>query len=513
MAYNVMIVDDEPRARKGISAMISEDPSWEVVAMCKDGHEALEYVDHHSNLHLIITDIRMPNLEGLPFISAVRERNSSVEIIIISGFGEFEYARQAMQFRVSNFILKPVIEDEFFSVLEKVKEKIRIKNFQADSVDLLKYRDLIFAEAVDMGKPDKFQQLMSGSADTKFHLAVFQFDMDLTRQNHLPSLFQQLFSPYDIHPYIHSERMYCYKNSFVCLLIPKNQIHTDQLRDLLFHSIQDISLKHHLICTAGISTLDQIQDIANAFSHALVFLKQEIYFEESPQYVFASHTQMNTMTHPYKWLQKLDNCLSVQDFTVAAEVLNGILDDVSELKPDYPTLQEWVNQTVAILKKQALYYHISSKLFTAVHNKLTTLLYYRRFFDIRSDLLSYLTVIVNVVERTSASKQKNRMEEIKHYLDRNYDRDISLNELAEHFGFNPSYLSSLFKAETSINLTDYLSNLRIEHSKTFLTGTEMKINEISQKLGYTNTQYFHKIFKKMNGVTPADYRKLYRSKH
>jgi two-component system response regulator YesN len=513
MAFNVMIVDDEPRARKGISAMVSEDPAWEVVAMCKDGHEALECMEHHSNLHLIITDIRMPNLEGIPFISAIRERNSSVEIIIISGFGEFEYARQAMQLRVSNFILKPVNEDEFYSVLASVKETIRIKNFQADSIDLLKYRDLIFAEAIDLGKMDRFLQLMSDSAETlELHLVVCQFDFT-TQQNHMSAFFQQLFSNYDIHPFFNSERMFCYKNSFVCLLIPKNQIQIDQLKEILFYTIQAISLENNLICTAGISGLDQLKNIESAFTRALILLKQEIYFEQDPIYVFDSDKAANTLASPYKWLQKMDNCISIQDFAVSNEVLNAILDEFSKHKPDYPTLQEWVNQIVGILKQQAVHYHISSKIFADIHNKLTSLIYYRRFSDIRRDLLAYLKEIVNVVERTSVSKQKNRMEEIKYFLNRNYDRDISLNEIAEQFGFNPSYLSSLFKTETDVNITDYLINLRIEHSKTFLTGTDMKINEISQKLGYNNTQYFHKIFKKMIGVTPADYRKLFHSKN
>jgi two-component system response regulator YesN len=517
MAYKVMIVDDEPRARKGISAMVGEDPSWEIVAMCKDGLEALECMENHRNLHLIITDIRMPNLEGIPFISAVRERNPSVEIIIISGFGEFEYARQALQLRVSHFILKPVIEEEFYSILASVKETIRIKNFQADSMDLLKYRDLIFAEAVDMGKTDKFLQLMSHSDSdsfdmVQFHLVVYQFDFNMIKQNHMPSFFQQLFRPYDIHPYIDSERLYCYKNCFVCLLIPKNQIRIDQLREFLFYSIQAISLEHNLLCTAGISELIQLNHIKTAFTDALILLKQEIYEEAEPSYVFDSDYTDNTLLSPYKWLQKMDNCISIQDFSIANDVLIAVLDEFSKHKPDYRTLQEWVNQIVGILKNQAAHYHISSKLFADIHNKLTTLIFYRKFSDIRRDLFTYLKEIVNVVERTSESKQKSRIEEIKFYLDHNYDRDISLNEIAEQFSFNPSYLSSFFKAETDINITDYLINLRIEHSKTFLTDTEMKINEISLKLGYNNTQYFHKIFKKMNGVTPTDYRKLYRSK-
>jgi two-component system response regulator YesN len=513
MTYKAIVVDDEPRARKGIATMLeASDSSWEIVAFCKDGAEALEYVKSTPDLDLIITDIRMPKLEGIPLISSVRKINPGVEIIIISGFSEFQYAQQAIKLRVNNYILKPIVEEEFYSTIKKVTDILRIKKNQADSVDLIKYRNLIFTETVDLIKTDNLIQLFnaSGSSFDSFHLLIFEFDSDWLKKNcdRLQFAVKNLFTCYDFKVLIDEAHIYCYKNTFLCFLISARNINLDQLKNAVQKTILEIFHKHKLSCSAGISFCEKAVDIPHAFACALSALKQNIYSNDNAVYVANFNNPTSQLSFPFRLMDKIDNSMSVLDFSAASELLNNILNVIYYMKPDYQTLQKWILQILEVIKKHATHYQVNPKLYSDFYDKLSTILYYRHFSSIRHDMEQLLASIVSVIEKTNETKQNKRVQKILFYLNENYTRDVSLDELSEKFGFNTSYISSLFKSETGINITDYLSNLRIDKAKDLLISTDMKINEIAHSLGYNNVNYFHRIFKKTIGITPIEYRRL-----
>lgn len=118
--YNLMIVDDEPLTREYFKLNIHKlDERWEVVAEAMEGSEALEILDK-LNIDLVITDIKMPVMDGLELCKVVSEKYPNIKLVILSGYDEFDFARQAVKYGVVDYILKPIVKEELKSMLGKV---------------------------------------------------------------------------------------------------------------------------------------------------------------------------------------------------------------------------------------------------------------------------------------------------------------------------------------------------------------------------------------------------------
>ena len=119
---HVIIIDDEIQSRTGIAAIFeNHSPKWSIAGLFEDGDQVLQYLETHTDIQLIVTDIRMPKFNGLELISKIRKTNSTIPIIIISGYSEFSYAAKAVEFHVFRYVLKPVLPSEFDKIITSVE--------------------------------------------------------------------------------------------------------------------------------------------------------------------------------------------------------------------------------------------------------------------------------------------------------------------------------------------------------------------------------------------------------
>ncbi|MCI7737900.1 MAG: response regulator [Lachnospiraceae bacterium] len=144
---DLVIIDDEPKIRNGLSHMLARHIAWNVVATFEDAISALEYLDDH-HVDVIITDIKMPEMNGLEMIARLREKNLETYVIIISGYGNFQFAQQAIELGVFRYMLKPTNPRELIQVLEKVEE-LRQKKEDDLTEEKVEVGNLLVMKAVE----------------------------------------------------------------------------------------------------------------------------------------------------------------------------------------------------------------------------------------------------------------------------------------------------------------------------------------------------------------------------
>lgn len=144
---DIVIIDDEPKIRNGLSHMLARHIAWNVVGVFEDALSALEYLEKH-HVDVILTDIKMPEMNGLEMIARLREKNLRTYVIIISGYGNFQFAQQAIELGVFRYILKPTNPRELIEVLEKV-EKLRQKDEEDTTEEKVEVGNLLVMKAVE----------------------------------------------------------------------------------------------------------------------------------------------------------------------------------------------------------------------------------------------------------------------------------------------------------------------------------------------------------------------------
>ena len=165
---HVIIIDDEVQSRNGIAEIFkNHSPGWEIDGLFEDGSLALDYLQQHPEVNLVVTDIRMPKFDGLELISRIRKNNGTIPIIIISGYSEFSYAKKAVEHHVFRYILKPILPSEFDAVITSVENFFRLADplseYNLTQSEYDQFLDLLFSEAIASNKKQKIQ-IQNGAA-------------------------------------------------------------------------------------------------------------------------------------------------------------------------------------------------------------------------------------------------------------------------------------------------------------------------------------------------------------
>lgn len=341
--YHILVVDDEPMIRRGLEKLIlGSAPDSVTVETADNGVDALEKMGHRRP-DFVFTDIRMPRMDGLELCSKIRERHNDIEIVVVSGYSDFDYAQKCVSYGVKEYILKPVTRLGITQAVMKLIEGAVMK------------RTIAF---IPMAEQESWLEQLE---DAVWHLneaKVAETVVELRR--------------------------YCAEQG----------IDAEQLRELL-----------------------------------------------------------------YELLAKLVKNLNRRDVYSFPP-----LDGAMKGEADEAALSQWT-----------------------------------------SDRLGEMMSLIKGKRRGNA---KDPVEEVKRYIENNLSKELSLEEVADRLGLNPSYFSQLFKQMTDETFVQYRIKRRVERAKKLLALSHYKITDISHEVGYADHPHFTKTFKRMTGYTPSEYRDM-----
>ncbi|WP_239615375.1 response regulator [Cohnella mopanensis] len=486
---NIIVVDDEERIRLGLVKLISQiGEDYQVRGIYASGIEMLEDIDN-VQADFLITDIKMPMLNGLELVEKVKTLRPDMKFAILSGFDDFSYARQALRYGAMEYLLKPVDKTELERLLWKVKSELELEaNENKLSVeDHLKLLLLNDPEDLPTHMTEAASRYLTAFPSLQGHFAVFVLRgmPAVTKQN------WQFASAGSPREWFFVERDEQTTVAIVCI---GDRDHADTTKELA----QTLIYRLPATCCGQLGCSDVFNGsnwLRQSYLQAEKAIQYGWYSSAKKGYTVYSDLpkKQESYANPYIMIDRaFREALTLTDYARARESLQLWAEEIIERRPQWDDL---FDACVALLA------HLAQQPQSIVERP-------ESFANARAFTSYFLDLMFERLSEKELARQENRVvETVKAYIRNHYTEEMELNRLAEKVFLTPSYLSKLFKTETGETLTEYFISVRIDRAKELLRDhIALKTYEVGEKVGYFDPAYFNKIFKKTVGCTPKEYR-------
>lgn len=511
----IFLVEDEVIVREGIKKIVPwEEQGFSFVGEASDGELALPMIQKLKP-DVLITDIKMPFMDGLTLSRIVKEELPHTKIIILSGYDDFQYAREAIEIGISDYLLKPISKDSIVRTLKEVNKKMEEEDKQQEQYEQLVQESEKFEE---YEKKDFFEKAISGTYNAKELLDMAHtLSIDVSAQSYAILL---LFALRIKDP--NKEHLLTkLKMSIKQVVDDKQVIIIQRTSDSLAFVVKSDA---NLMDQQMTQIIDQIQRICNAeeklekWKYAIgttvnrLSAWKESYDSAMQALVGVTEKQEKDKMH----FQNLDfhklNEINVEEF-----LKNGLPTEVDDFVEAYfhsygPSpldsllLRQYVVMNVRLTtyaflntlgKVEQIREKEETRFLNSIHNVETAKQYVKQI----------ITEVIEIRSKISNQRYSNTMDKVIDYINQNYAKDdLSLNEVARIANITPSHFSTVFSKERGVTFVEYLTNLRMKKAKELLRCTSLPSMEIAYRVGYKDPHYFSAQFKKTQGYTPRDYR-------
>ncbi len=509
----LVIVEDEIRIREGLIHLLDRlGRDIEVVGVAENGVEGLEAVRQHCP-DLIITDIRMPEMDGLKMLETLHEEHIPYKAIVLSAYTEFAYAQQAIKLGVSEYLIKPIAADELLQALKNIEAQIQHEqSLKTQSPQQFKTLKNIF------------YSILLGSTVVDEELCAFvQTTHRLDPKGKYAILAVYLGEEYpEKIQYVKNELSSLLEGtSFGCSLV--EHPHGNELLAVLYNLMDPPAtekyLQHLIIAQAGIIAehdvafgwtafdgLELMRDYAAKLGKnmdwCIVFGKKALI-----SYPAVENIRYESLPYPVELesRMKAEICAVEYDklqstFKAFLGYLKSRVFSPAEVKE---TMIRFIWSVISVIKE--IDYSVSAQLEQQALMEMIVMAITERELEKPLAILSEAMGNAKQEEATGLIVRK-----AKSMVHECYNQGVTLDEIAGKLNITPEYLGSLFHREVGETFSSYIKNYRVKKAKGLLIGTDMKIYDISTAVGYADSKYFSRVFREMTGHLPADFRKLNR---
>lgn len=467
--YKILLVDDEEMVIKSLRATVDwKSYGFEIIDYALSAEEALEKVELQKP-DIVITDIKMPRVNGLELLHMIKKINPHIKCLVISGYAEFAYIQKAVRLEVVGYCLKPFDEEEIALYLKRIRKMLDHKTEEADVTNcILEYIQSNTAEALNYMIP--VYQMKGIDFEREKICAVYMIGVEGEKADQIP---YQLLVHSGLQKYI----------GFI-----------DE-KDIT--SIKELFIKDgECSGRAGISQpISSPDKVARAIREAKCCAYQSFCSKNCEPITCDSH-----VTYDFSAIQSLERALENTDTTK----VHRSLEEISQKFEDGS-----YNMNYA-MKLQSVY---TSWITNYIKSEEVELIFeYENLCEMYSDVYEQLKQIESAyTEANNSDEFMNKISNktfftIYQYVENNYTRQINVTDLANRFHINACYFSQLFRKEIGSTFSDYLAKKRIDHACNLLLETELKVNEIAEMSGFNDYFYFCRVFRKLKNCSPTEYR-------
>ena len=511
----ILIVDDESFIRQGLKNNINWNHyGIHEVLDTDDGEKAVDMALKYSP-DIILTDVRMPRLNGIEFCNKVREFLPEVPIIIMSGYSDKEYLKAAIHLKAISYVEKPIDLKEINDALtESILQANIIKNNSNARQIQTRESQSRLAVLLSRSATDDGSNKLALIQELSLHLTESTLCETLILESDAPIMDTDMewletyifqFQQRNEERRIHS--LYSFKyDHFILFHLYSNMGDShifSTAKELLQTFLEKLSERFTFTAAVG-PVVTGYEALASSYSAANILLESS-FFSTPGTIIHEQHTR------PYS-PELTDHYL--HDFADALEN-----SDNAHLKSIIQELLENLTDCVGFLPSQAkdLYFRMISNIDGLAAKRHITLsdqntegswgqISAARNLNQLQELLD--SRLEEYLQAVSEQKDENpQIGMIKEYVRKHYDHySLSVKEIADFVGLTTTYVCTLFKNETQITINQYISDYRIERAKRLLEDPRNKISDIAEKIGYADSNYFGKSFKKLVGLTPSEYR-------
>ncbi|MDF2614652.1 MAG: two component transcriptional regulator, AraC family [Clostridia bacterium] len=530
----VLIIDDEYYFREALKVSFPwEGCNLTICGEAKNGIEGLERV-RELNPDIVLADINMPLMDGLEFVQKVKEINNSIKIIIISGYNEFEYAKQALTLGVHNYILKPVSNEELYSALQDVikliykERKIKVemnelkrkvsKNLPVLKAqflnELIKGNDFLSNEII----LNKINNLGINLLLGGYIVAVLEIDSEdysdwSYNEKHLWSygvinIVEELLGNDFVYEIcMDSGDRICVLLSFETL----ENFSAEKLNAILENILDAVKIYLRFTVTIGVGNYCSVlKDITVSYNEALYALRNKLVLGKNLIIYHQSVSEIGFIGHFFQAEHRIQ---------LLANMRLGSLEDVKKIIEDVFKEVKEKNTEPEVLLVIAVEMVTPCLEFVAENNMkfdLVSHTYFKNLFenikakktieDIKKYIIEIYSTIIEYVNQNKSAKSSKTVEIVVNYIAENYSNcELTIDLISKAVYMNYTYLCFLFKKHMDMTLNEYITKYRMNKAIEMMEQGDVCVTDVAYAIGFSNVNYFGKCFKKEFGMTPSKY--------
>ncbi len=530
--YRIMLVDDEEEVRKAIIRKIAwEQLGFVMVGDAENGEDALEKLEQLEP-DVVMTDIRMPYMDGLTLSARIRDKYPSLKILIFSGYDDFEYAKQAIKLNVTEYILKPVNGEELTQILNRIRISLDEEIEQRRNITALQksylgslpiLRELFLNDLVrrttdiDTVVP-KLREYGIDILDARKWLAVV-IHIEQIEQSEIQVLSQhQELIPISVRGLVEDHlKSYCRNAIFnsadgitVIVAVDENNTQTG-LINLLNDICKESKRVLEVSITVGVGhSCNSLKEISRSYQsavdalgyRAIVGIGKTIYINDVEP-VICGKLQLDVKSEA-----ELTAAVKFGPKELISNVIQSLVAHMDEVKVHARQYQAYMLSIVNCITRTMQQYDLdigemfdSENWYTAIMEGI-----YRK-----EEFAEWLLPIALRMNEALNHERDNTARKVilnaKEYILEHYsDPELSVETLCRYLHMSPAYFSTMFKKETGQTYINYLTQVRLDKAVELLNETDEKTYMIAQKVGYQEQNYFSYVFKKWYGISPTKYR-------
>lgn len=517
--YTYIVIDDEALIRKGLIKKLDDLKNTAIcIGEASNGDEALSIIEK-SNPDIIITDMNMPVMDGTAFLPLLSEKYPNKRIIVISGYKDFEYMKHAISAKAIDYVLKPFGREE-------------IQNALLNAIKSIENEVFINKKIISIETEKEHARYEYDIQNLKNSILGYNKEEFSITSDKLKSITQIhniiLITLHSIYPINEDEfQNFMQQNGFGDLAVYLQSNPNGNIGFLILFVPEKSALNYKNLCrqiiwginayfgaisnnfSFGISKIHtDLNNLHEAFNETISALDFKKIGDEN-KYYFYNDEKISPIC--IEW-DKLDEFLFRLETGMTKDVevlLNKLFDSILN-SPKYKIgdvkyfCLQLAEKSKTVLSDYLEKINMNS-FSSSIQNILNSLF---SINEIKEYCIRFFSNISESLKDKNIYSSNDLIEKIKIYINKNYQKNLSVEFLSSLFYLNRSYCSSIFKKKTGEKLVDYINSVRIEKAKRLLESTDKKMYQISKAVGYDNVKYFFRIFKSKEKISPEQYRNL-----
>lgn len=495
------MVDDEKIEREGIKFLLSMEEGEREIFEAANGKQALNIL-HSESIDLLLTDIKMPHMDGLELTRRAKAENKGLQVVIFSGYNDFTFAQEAIRYGVTDYVLKPVDPEQFQETIRKAQREIDRR--KREEIKENKEKNFLHQYFLQNYLYSGKQEILETAGEM----------LDLEEWNHwhcaiLIETDQAFFDtaeevfPDEIQEELHRIFFYLNLNARQSLLL-FNDIYCDYLlvaKHIYVFLKRKYPVRFHLAVSRKFEGYESLPDVLSQLEQQM-----EEKFYHPDNHVFNSEEDEwktgEKETQDSQIMQKISEDISRKD-------MEQLWNHFSCLADKYQRNTQFSAMYIKFVFCNVIQELFQENQFSGEHRLEKEI---ERLYNC-NDIAQIIQVTKENIKEyedflnRSMSESRDEVAAVKNYIYQHYGEDLNLEMLADKVYLSSGYLSFIFKKETGMNLNRFIRVFRMEKAKELLCTTNMKVAKISEQVGFANVSYFCRSFREYYGSSPESYRK------
>lgn len=517
--YKLLLVDDEQLQLEALKNFTNwQNMNIEIIETAINGREALEKIPVIKP-DLIITDVKMPVMDGIELLKNIRRLYPMIKVIFLSGYDEFKYVKAALDNGVVGYILKPIDRFDLQETINKAISEYEKDKVQIDSLEI--YRDRFFENIIfsSMNKIENKSEIpifiYKNLTQGKYRIAllnldnVFTFDYKLLNKYPINNI-HILIKDY-INLYCDSSTLLKINEDLICIIL-NTTLSPLVDAEILYEKItHNLNYEYDIPVTLAYYPVEvDVTSLKNTYMQVHEAIKKKFYLGKGIV-INSNVNELISVEPEFDYTLTIKNLLNY----LYEENRNAVYKYIDEYT--CYCIKYFISKNTVLL----LTFNLIEELYENIIQNDRDLrgvidefyLQWDKFikFDTIYEILAYLRKIIISIENhllnNDTDTNTQDVSKVISLLEKYYNRNITVTDIAKEVYLSPNYVRTIFKDKMGITIHDYLTNLRIEKAVEYLKDKSLKVQEISLLVGYEKTSHFCSVFNKHKGLTPNEFRK------